>query len=167
MRWQVTGGVGSVRPAAVRAADRAVQLGVGAARRSEVALAVHELLANALEHGHGGDPALPIDLRVRRGHGDTIRIEVTDRAVDGLWQGPDGDRHRCEPLACRGHGWQLVTAVADALRVEGAVGATVVRVDLVVDDPRQIPAASTEGADCGVRRGRPVGWPALSGGLPR
>lgn len=81
LRFSVTGGVGSLRPAAVRAATLACDLGVAADRYDDVQLAVHECLANALEHGHGGDEHRPIDVEVARsGHG-TVAVRVTDVGV--------------------------------------------------------------------------------------
>lgn len=129
MRWTVTGGAAALRPAAVRAADRAVRLGVDPARREAVELAVHELLANALEHGHAGDPVLPIDVEVDGQDGGPVTVRVTDRAVCGPWEARRVDNRDAVP-ACRGHGWRLVHAGVCGVRVHSGPGATVVVAEL-------------------------------------
>ena len=132
MRWSVTGGAPALRPAARRAVDRAVALGADPDRRDHIELAVHELLANALEHGHGGDPDLAIGILVTRRGAGAVTVEISDRAVRGPWRAPAPTRpaHRADP-PCRGRGWQLVDAVATASSAGGDdAGATVVRIEL-------------------------------------
>ena len=106
-------------------------LGADPDRRDHIELAVHELLANALEHGHGGDPDRAIRIRVARSGAGAVTVEVTDRALRGPWDGarPAGDAHGV--ASRRGRGWQLVAAVATSFRAGGDdAGATVVRIEL-------------------------------------
>ena len=131
MRWSVTGGARVLRPAARRAADRAVALGADPDRRDHIELAVHELLANALEHGHGGDPDLAIGIRVARSGAGPVTVEVTDHAVAGPFQAPAPARPARGVDPCRGRGRQLVEAVATSSSAGGDdAGATVVRIEL-------------------------------------
>lgn len=130
MRRTVIGGAPALRPAAVRTADHAVRLGVDPAQRDAVELAVHELLANALEHGHAGDPALPIDVEVDGQDGGPVTVRVTDRAVRGPFEGRTRlDRGDVVP-ARPGHGWRLIHAGVSGVRVHSGPGATVVVAEL-------------------------------------
>ena len=131
MRWAVTGGAPALRPAATRATDAAVRYGVDPAQRDAVELAIHELLVNALTHGHGGDPSLPIGLRVARPDGRAVTVAVTDRAVHGPWEGPPRRPPAAGVTSSSGRGWQLIRAVATAAhtcRVAG--GGTLVLIEL-------------------------------------
>jgi anti-sigma regulatory factor (Ser/Thr protein kinase) len=101
LRFTVGGGVAALRPGAVRAAELACHLGVRRERYDDVVLAVHECLANALDHGHGGDVALPIDVEVAASH-DAVSVRVTDTAVAaGRPTAGDPDRGRGRALMRR------------------------------------------------------------------
>ena len=67
----------SLHEAAERALEFCRAHGYTEARRSEIATALHEALSNALMHGHRGDPARPIRLRMYA-EGESIWIEVRD-----------------------------------------------------------------------------------------
>ncbi len=71
----------------------ACHLGVPSARYDDVQLAVHEALANALEHGHGGDGARPIDVEVARGEHGTVTVRIGDEGA-GTRRSPGGDPDR-------------------------------------------------------------------------
>lgn len=84
-------------------------------RREHAVLAVHEVLANALEHGHLGDPRMPIVVEVEKAATGTV-VRITDRARRGPWAGP-----RAGPAAAawatRGRGWRLVERGCDRAEV--------------------------------------------------
>jgi anti-sigma regulatory factor (Ser/Thr protein kinase) len=121
VRLEVRGGPSALRPAADRVVA-AFAVGVAAPRRAELVLAVHELLANALEHGHLGDPALPVVVEVVRDEAGAATVRVVDRARGGRWS-PAVTPPR---LAARGRGLELVRAVGDGLRVLSGSDRTVV-----------------------------------------
>jgi anti-sigma regulatory factor (Ser/Thr protein kinase) len=119
-RLSIDGGVASVRPGAIRAADVACHLGVPADRHHDVQLAVHECLANALEHGHGGDGRPPIDVEVAREDEGTVTVRIhDDGAGPGRWRSGGGDPDR-------GRGRALVRQLVDEVTERsGPAGATV------------------------------------------
>jgi anti-sigma regulatory factor (Ser/Thr protein kinase) len=121
-RWTVRGGVGALRAAAARTAVAACDLGVPPDRQGEVELAVHEALANAFEHGHLGDPGLPIGVELARPDPGTVIVRIRDHARGGGW----------EPVASpevpeedeRGRGRRLMHMLTDGIDVVVAAGAT-------------------------------------------
>ncbi|MFO7779171.1 MAG: ATP-binding protein [Nitriliruptoraceae bacterium] len=131
VRWSVTGGPGALRPAARGIAAAVVARGVPPARAAAVELVAHELLANALEHGHLGDADLPIDVEVVRGGTGRVIVRVVDRAVGGPWSPPERLGARPAGLdAERGRGLALVAAAASAWRVVPTARSTCVEVEL-------------------------------------
>lgn len=121
-RFSIVGGAASLRPGAVRAADAACHLGVPSDRHHDVQLAVHECVANALEHGHGGDGRPPIeigiDIEVARGDGDTVTVRVRDDGAGAGWT-REGDPDR-------GRGRTLVRRLVDEVTEHsGPAGTTV------------------------------------------
>lgn len=143
-RLQVVGGPPALRPAA-RQITEAVQRRAPVTDAGALELAVHELLANALEHGHLGDPSLPIDVEVAAGDGGTVTVRVTDRAVTGPWspqRSPGAQGHGRERTAAgtRGRGLALVAAATAELRIVATAGCTVVEVQLPVFRARGGPA---------------------------
>lgn len=121
-RFRIVGGVASLRPGAVRAADVACRLGVPADRHHDVQLAVHECVANALEHGHGGDGRSPIDIEidveVARGDQDTVTVRIRDDGT-GAARAGEGDPDR-------GRGRALVRRLVDGvMERSGPAGTTV------------------------------------------
>ena len=134
-RLRVTGGARTLRPAAQRVAADAVARGVPPAAAGAVELAIHELLANALEHGHLGDPTVPIDVEVTGVEEGEVTVRVADRALGGSWSarwpaGVDGDQPGVEARQLRGRGLTLVLAAAAGLQVVADDGCTAVLVRL-------------------------------------
>jgi anti-sigma regulatory factor (Ser/Thr protein kinase) len=120
-RWTVLGGVAALRPAAARAAVAACRLGVPPDRRSEVELAVHEALANAFEHGHLGDPDLPIAVEVARPHPGAVTVRIRDHARGGGW---DPVATPAVPEVERGRGRRLMHVLSDGIVVAATAGTT-------------------------------------------
>lgn len=132
---RVQGGPRALRPAAQRITAEVLRRGVPTDGAAMVELAVHELLANALEHGHLGDPSVPIDVEVSGvGHGE-VSVRVSDRALGG--GGPAGwstGADPAEPAVAteqrRGRGLTLVRAAAAGLQIVAEEGRTEVVVRL-------------------------------------
>jgi anti-sigma regulatory factor (Ser/Thr protein kinase) len=103
--------------------------GVPTGRSAAVELAIHELLANALEHGHLGDPAVPIEVEVTGAAAGAVTVRITDRALGGGWtvRRPD---HPAPATRSRGRGLVLARSAVTTLEVveEGARTEVVVRV---------------------------------------
>jgi len=133
---QVAGGAGALRPVARQVVAWLVAAGLAPDRVDRVELAIHEVLANAFEHGHLADPQVPIRVRVvpvRSG----AEVAVTDRALAGRWElppaGDPADARREDPLpAMRGRGLAFAAAAVDGLDVRPEAAGTVVtlRVEL-------------------------------------
>lgn len=91
---QVVGGPPACRPAARRIAGLATARGLAPDRAADLELAVHEVLVNAVEHGHRGDAGEPIEVTLswRPGHDGAHGV---DRAhgVGGV-DGDGGERGR-------------------------------------------------------------------------
>ncbi len=97
--------------------------GVPPDRAAAIELAVHELLANALEHGHLGDPSRPIEVEVTGAERGVVTVRVTDQALGGGWP------RRCptevpSPAALRGRGLTLARSAGAELGVTSAARGT-------------------------------------------
>ncbi len=154
----MTGGAPALRPAARRAADRAVELGAAPHRRDHIGLAVHELLANALAHGHHGDPTLPIDIEVACAADGSVTIRVTDRGLAGPWAGPPPPGAPAATLAARGRGWQLVRDAAVRHRILRVGRATVVELTVAAPSCYHPPPKDTLVRTLGLLGG--MAWPS-------
>jgi anti-sigma regulatory factor (Ser/Thr protein kinase) len=117
---QLTGGVAAVGAGARRIAALAQELGLPAHRAAGLRLAAHEVLVNALEHGHLGDPETTIDVEVVADTAGTVTVRIVDRALGGTWD-PAGDPRAARP-AERGRGLQLASASVDALTIHTSPG---------------------------------------------
>ncbi len=134
-RLRVHGGPLTLRPAAQRVTVEVVSRGVPAHDAAAVELALHELLANALEHGHLGDPSVPVDVEVTGPEDDAVIVRVSDRALGGGWPaGSSADADGAGPGGgteeLRGRGLTLVRAAAAGLWVVADDGRTEVLVRL-------------------------------------
>jgi anti-sigma regulatory factor (Ser/Thr protein kinase) len=123
---EVAGGATALRPNARRVAAVAIGYGADPKRRAELELAVHELLANALEHGHLGDPAIPIRIEVTRDGAGAVTVHVADRALGG---GGDPAPRVRGPAADRGRGLLLARTVG-TVRRRTVAGCTLVSLEL-------------------------------------
>jgi serine/threonine-protein kinase RsbW len=120
-RREVPGEPTALRPAATAAAAEAVRCGVAADREPWLALAIHEALANACEHGHLGAVDAHLRVEVAVEDADAVAVRVADLALGGAWV-PAGSRDGGgAPGAVgaeeRGRGLVLIQALADALVV--------------------------------------------------
>jgi anti-sigma regulatory factor (Ser/Thr protein kinase) len=120
-RREVPGEPTALRPAATAAAAEAVRCGVAADREPWLALAIHEALANAREHGHLGAVDVHLRVEVAVEATDAVAVRVADLALGGAWA-PDGSRDDGGgPGAIgageRGRGLVLIRALADGLAV--------------------------------------------------
>jgi uncharacterized protein len=139
-RLAVTGGAAALRSAAEQVAALAVVAGGSPGRRDDLVLAVHELLANALEHGHRGDGTIPIVVEVVPGAGGGAMVRVADTAVDGPWDAARTHATAAAPAdAERGRGLSIVTALTDELTVDVRVDATVVAIRVAGEPTRRHP----------------------------
>lgn len=104
-----------------RALGEARAAGLTGTRLDDLRLAVHEVVRNAIDHGHLGDLAPPVDVEVVTDDGH-IEVQVTDRALGGRWEPPPvrtpaADRER-------GRGRALAAALVDEVRIDAHDGAT-------------------------------------------
>jgi anti-sigma regulatory factor (Ser/Thr protein kinase) len=118
--FQVAGGVDAVGAGARRIAAVAQELGLPAYRTAGLRLAAHEVLVNAVEHGHLGDRDLSIDVEVVVDAAGTVTVRIADHALGGTWD-PAGDP-RAAPPAERGRGLQLAAASVDVLTIHTSPG---------------------------------------------
>jgi serine phosphatase RsbU (regulator of sigma subunit)/anti-sigma regulatory factor (Ser/Thr protein kinase) len=69
---------GNERLAMDRVADVVAPLELDPRRLEQLKTAVSEAAMNAIEHGNGSDPEIPVDIHVRRGSGQLL-VAITDR----------------------------------------------------------------------------------------
>ncbi|MCW2666331.1 MAG: Serine phosphatase RsbU, regulator of sigma subunit, partial [Frankiales bacterium] len=93
---------------------------IGGMEGADLVLAASEVVANAAEHGGGGQPSAHVDLSVRLEQHDDGPDEVVVQVSDqGSWQEP---RDSVE----RGRGLHIVELLVDEVAVEAGEGTTVV-----------------------------------------
>jgi anti-sigma regulatory factor (Ser/Thr protein kinase) len=95
--------------------------GLSAARLERMKTAVAEAVMNAMEHGNGFDPDLPVDVRLV-GDGDVLRVEVTDRgSARPMPEAPEPDIEAklAGEQTPRGWGLFLIRNMVDELDVSG------------------------------------------------
>jgi anti-sigma regulatory factor (Ser/Thr protein kinase) len=114
VRFELAGGPAALRPAAERIALAVIAAGATGTPLHDLVLAVHELLANALEHGHLGDPTIPVVAEVTRDQAGAVVVRVVDRARGGRWHPAVSSEH---PLAVRGRGLALARALSDRVQL--------------------------------------------------
>jgi anti-sigma regulatory factor (Ser/Thr protein kinase) len=98
-----------------------VAAGLSAARLDRMKTAVAEAVMNAMEHGNGFRPELPVDVRLLR-DGDALRVEVTDRGSARPMPEapePDIDAKLAGEQTPRGWGLFLIRNMVDELDVSG------------------------------------------------
>jgi serine phosphatase RsbU (regulator of sigma subunit)/anti-sigma regulatory factor (Ser/Thr protein kinase) len=73
---------GNERLAMDRVVDVVEPLELDPQRLEQLKTAVSEAAMNAIEHGNGSDPEIPVDIQVRRSGGE-LRVAITDRGGGG------------------------------------------------------------------------------------
>jgi serine phosphatase RsbU (regulator of sigma subunit)/anti-sigma regulatory factor (Ser/Thr protein kinase) len=94
---------------------------IGAARLERLKTAAGEAVMNAMEHGNGFDPDLPVDVRATE-VGGTVRVRITDRG--GARPIPDAPEPDLEAKLAgeqtpRGWGLFLIRNMVDDMHVSG------------------------------------------------
>ena len=120
MRFTVRGGVEALRPAAARTVRAALAAGLDPARSADLELAVHEVLANAHEHGNAADSRRPIDVEVVADRPGWLEVRVHDQGVGGV-PGPVAPEE-----GTRGRGLAVVAGMVDGVSLDRTSGGTCV-----------------------------------------
>ena len=111
---------GNERLALARVAEAVAASGLAPARLERLKTAVAEATMNAIEHGNGGRPEIPVDVEVIQ-EGDDIIVAITDLGGEHEPAGPveepdlglklDGEQR------ARGWGLFLIRNMVDAMQV--------------------------------------------------
>src|SRR5882672_4961095 len=112
---------GNERLALARVADAVADQGLSDARLERLKTAVAEATMNAIEHGNGNRPEIPVEVEVTQ-DGDEIVVAITDQ---GGRMHPDTDEHEAPDLvrkldgdqSPRGWGLFLIRNMVDAMDV--------------------------------------------------
>jgi anti-sigma regulatory factor (Ser/Thr protein kinase) len=114
---------GNERLALARVADSVADVGLEAARLERLKTAVAEATMNAIEHGNGNRPEIPVEVEVTQ-HGDEIIVAISDRggqtstgAGDGDQEEPDLVKKLDGEQSPRGWGLFLIRNMVDAMNV--------------------------------------------------
>jgi anti-sigma regulatory factor (Ser/Thr protein kinase) len=117
---------GNERLALARVADSVADVGLEAARLERLKTAVAEATMNAIEHGNGNRPEIPVEVEVTQ-HGDEIIVAISDQGGASAVAGPgDGDADQEEPdlvkkldgeQSPRGWGLFLIRNMVDAMDI--------------------------------------------------
>jgi anti-sigma regulatory factor (Ser/Thr protein kinase) len=119
---------GNERLALARVADSVADVGLEAARLERLKTAVAEATMNAIEHGNGNRPEIPVEVEVTQ-HGDEIIVAISDQgganAIAGSGDSDgDGDHEKPDLVkkldgeqSPRGWGLFLIRNMVDAMDV--------------------------------------------------
>lgn len=132
-RFSVPSEEGNERVAMQRVADTIAALDLSVERLERLKTAVSEATMNAIEHGNGFDPSLPVDVTVLRGMNRlVVRIEDhgTGPDIPDAAQ-PDLDAKLAGLQSPRGWGLFLIEQMVDGLRHEARNGRHVI--ELVIN----------------------------------
>jgi anti-sigma regulatory factor (Ser/Thr protein kinase) len=110
---------GNERLALARVADCVADVGLGAARLERLKTAVAEATMNAIEHGNGNQPEIPVEIEVTQNGGDII-VAISDRG--GITHADSGDHAEPDLVkkldgeqSPRGWGLFLIRNMVDAM----------------------------------------------------
>jgi anti-sigma regulatory factor (Ser/Thr protein kinase) len=111
---------GNERDALARVAAAVAGAGLPPARLERLKTAVGEATMNAIEHGNGGRPEIPVDVEVIQ-DGDQIIVAITDLggadAPAGPAEDPDLNLKLQGEQRARGWGLFLIRNMVDAMQV--------------------------------------------------
>jgi anti-sigma regulatory factor (Ser/Thr protein kinase) len=112
---------GNERLALARVADSVADVGLEAARLERLKTAVAEATMNAIEHGNGNRPEIPVEIEVTQ-NGDDIIVAISDRggvahADSGDHEDPDLLKKLDGDQSPRGWGLFLIRNMVDAMDV--------------------------------------------------
>jgi serine/threonine-protein kinase RsbW len=111
---------GNERLAIDRVAASVVSAGLPPARLERLKTAVAEATMNAIEHGNGNRPEIPVNVEVIQ-HGDEITVAITDQGGEAplaTTAEPDLAKKLAGAQSPRGWGLFLIRNMVDALDVE-------------------------------------------------
>jgi serine phosphatase RsbU (regulator of sigma subunit)/anti-sigma regulatory factor (Ser/Thr protein kinase) len=132
LAFTIEGAIGNERDAMDRVARAVEPLGLEPARLERLKTAVAETVMNAIEYGSGGDPSVPVDVRVDADDA-AITVRVTDRALSGpvpAVEAPDLDAKLAGTQKPRGWGLFLIRHMVDAMDVAAEEGLQTVTLTL-------------------------------------
>ena len=135
LAFTIPGAVGHERLAMERVAQAVEPLGLAGERLERLKTAVAETVMNALEYGSGGDPAVPVDVRVDA-DATTVTVRVTDRALSGAVPdatAPDLEAKLAGLQKPRGWGLFLIRHMVDGMEVSQEGGLQTVALTLALD----------------------------------
>ncbi len=114
---------GNERLALARVADSVADVGLEAARLERLKTAVAEATMNAIEHGNGNRPEIPVEVEVTQ-NGDEIIVAISDRGgqthadpADGDQEDPDLVKKLDGEQSPRGWGLFLIRNMVDAMDI--------------------------------------------------
>ena len=114
---------GNERLALARVADSVADVGLEAARLERLKTAVAEATMNAIEHGNGNRPEIPVEVEVTQ-NGDEIIVAISDRGGQTHAGPPDGDQEEPDLVkkldgeqSPRGWGLFLIRNMVDAMDI--------------------------------------------------
>ena len=114
---------GNERLALARVAEIVKDLGLSEARLEKLKTAVAEATMNAIEHGNGNRPEIPVEVEVTQ-NGDEIIVAISDRggqahavAGDGDQEEPDLAKKLDGEQSPRGWGLFLIRNMVDAMDI--------------------------------------------------
>ncbi len=115
--------LGNERLALARVAGTVQDLGLSQARLERLKTAVAEATMNAIEHGNGNRPEIPVEVEVTQ-NGDEIVVAISDQGGDanagpsaGDQEAPDLARKLDGEQSPRGWGLFLIRNMVDAMHI--------------------------------------------------
>lgn len=123
---------GNERVVMQRVAETATALGLSGERLERLKTAVSEATMNAIEHGNGFDPSLPVEVTLLRGRSQlVVRIEDHGTGPDiPDAEQPDLDAKLAGLQSPRGWGLFLIEQMVDGLRHEARNGRHVIELEM-------------------------------------
>lgn len=126
---------GNERRVMERVARVSVEAGLAGERLERLKTAVSEAAMNAIEHGNGFDPSVPVDVEVLRS-GTTLVIRIADRGPGPHPEDvhvPDLEAKLAGDQSPRGWGMFLIEQMVDGLRHGSVDGRHVIELEMTVE----------------------------------